>query len=114
MPKGNAVHETLVRHSIVPLQRLSAQLGRRCAPLKSLRSRHSADTALDVCPFVARRAARGARQSAGTGGTQIFRSMSPNSRRVRWLTDAAKDLLAQSSSGCHRAEYSRWITQCAH
>ena len=71
-PKGSAAHETLVRHSIVPLQRPLAQLGRSCDPLKSLRSGHFADTAPDVCPFVARRAARAARQSAGAGSVQII------------------------------------------
>ena len=83
-PEGSRALETLVRHSIVPLQRPSAQLGRLCHPLTSLRSGRSADTAPDVCPFFARRAAlRVPRQSAGTGSAQIRRSMSPNSRRVR-------------------------------
>ena len=72
-PKGSAAHETLVRHSIVPLQRPVAQLGRPCDQLKSLRSGHFADTVPDVCPFVARRAARAAaRQSAGAGSAQII------------------------------------------
>ena len=56
-PKGGPAHETLVRHSIVPLERPSAQLGRPCDPLKSLCSGRSADTPPDACPFFARRAA---------------------------------------------------------
>ena len=54
-------------------------------PLKSLRSGRSADTAPDVLSVRSPggRAARAARQPAGTGSAQIRRSMSPNSRLVR-------------------------------
>ena len=91
-PKGSVAHETLVRHSIVPLQRPSAQLGRPCDPLKSLVSRETTTIASgrgsphspgSSRPQGSRGAARAARQPAGTGSAQILCSMSPNSRRVR-------------------------------
>ena len=71
-----------------------------CAtPLTSLRSGRSADTAPDVCPFFARRAAlRVPRQSAGTGSAQIRRSMSP-----AVLADERGSLRPPTPSSCSPA-----------
>ena len=84
-PKGSAAHETLVRHSIVPLPE-AVSLARAAVrategpAFRALR-RHRSQRVSVRSP--GGRVARAARQPAGTGSAQIRRNMSPNSRRVR-------------------------------
>ena len=56
-PEGRPAPETLVRHSIVPLQRPSAQPVVTCGRLEALCSRHFSDTAPHVGHFFANRTA---------------------------------------------------------
>ena len=56
-PEGRPAPETLVRHSIVPLQRPSAQPVVTCGRLEALFSRHFSDTAPHVGHFFANRTA---------------------------------------------------------
>ena len=56
-PEGRPAHETLVRHSIVPLQRPSAQPVVTCGRLEALFSRHFSDTAPPLGHFFANRTA---------------------------------------------------------
>ena len=56
-PEGRPAPETLVRHSIVTLQRPSAQPVVTCGRLEALCSRHFSDTAPHVGHFVANRTA---------------------------------------------------------
>ena len=56
-PEGRPAPETLVRHSIVPLQRPSAQPVVTCGRLEALFSRHCSDTAPHVGHFFANRTA---------------------------------------------------------
>ena len=56
-PEGRPAPETLVRHSIVPLQRPSAQPVVTCGRLEALFSRHFSDTAPHLGHFFANRTA---------------------------------------------------------